>query len=49
MGINNGLLQLHDLWDLVHQNRLIRSLDFTQNRSTETKTEGQEDKSGETE
>lgn len=48
VGINSGLLLLHDLWDLAHQNRLIRSLDSAQNYSTKTKTEGQED-SGESE
>ncbi|KAK1892255.1 Arrestin domain containing protein 4 [Dissostichus eleginoides] len=41
VGINSGLLQLQDLWDLAHQNRLIRSLDSTQNYTTKTKIEGQ--------
>ncbi|CAB1418808.1 unnamed protein product [Pleuronectes platessa] len=40
VGINSGLLQLLDLWDLAHQNRLIRSLDSTQSHATRTKTEG---------
>ena len=41
VGINSGLLQLQDLWDLAHQNRLIRSLDSTQNHTTKTKIEDQ--------